>query len=162
LARWHIELATEDGLQKAKSELVRFLENETRGAQVADAWRTLAFVCHRLDDTLGEVHAFVERAQLSDIPFFDVSNTANRLNQFLRDRGLELDQHEKQALAQRLAAVMEHRIDEADADDFSRMAWLAIHQGLEADAQKYVTAGLAKDPENYHCRKLAGRLGLPE
>jgi tetratricopeptide (TPR) repeat protein len=162
LARWHLELGSEDGLQKAKSELVRFLENEPDGVQVADAWRTLAFVCHRLGDTLGEVHAFVERAQLSDVPFFDVSNTANRLNQFLRDRGLELDTHEKQALAQRLATVMENRIEEADADDFSRMAWLAIHQGLEGEAQKYAAAGLEKDPENYHCRKLAGRLGLSD
>lgn len=162
LARWHLELGSEDGLQKAKSELVRFLENEPDGAQVADAWRTLAFVCHRLGDTLGEVHAFVERAQLSEVPFYDVSNTANRLNQFLRDRGFEIDTYEKQALAQRLAMVMENRQEEADANDFSRMAWLAIHQGLEGDAQKYTSAGLEKDPENYHCRKLAGRLGLSD
>lgn len=162
LARWHLEVGSEDGLKKARSELIRFLENEPNGPHVADAWRMLAFVCHRLGDTLGEVHAFVERAQLSEVSFFDVSNTANRLNQFLRDRGLELDYHEKQALAQRLATVMENRKEEADADDYSRMAWLAIHQGLDGDAQRYAAAGLEKDPENYHCRKLAGRLGLPE
>lgn len=162
LARWHLEVGSEDGLKKARSELGRFLENEPDGAEVADAWRMLAFVCHRLGDTLGEVHAFVERAQLSEIPFFDVSNTANRLNQFLRDKGLELDTHEKQALAQRLATVMENRREEADSDDFSRMAWLAIHQGLEGDAQKYTAAGLEKDPDNYHCGRLARRLGLSE
>jgi len=162
LARWHLELGSVDALQKAKTELVRYLESGLDGPHVADAWRSLAFVYHRLGDTLGEVHAFVERAQLSEVPFFDVSNTANRLNQFLRDRGLDFDSHEKQSLARRLATVMESRVEEADADDFSRMAWLAIHQGLEGDAQKYVMAGLEKDSENYHCRKLASRLGVSE
>lgn len=162
LARWHVELGTESALEKAKSELTRFLEDDPNGSQVADAWRTLAYVCHRLGDTLGEVHAFVERAQLSEVPFFDVSSTANRLNQFLRNPELDLDQHERQALAQRLSLVMAQRVEEAEADDFSRMAWLAIHRGSESDARAYTLAGLEKDPENYHCRKLASRLGLSD
>jgi len=157
LAQWHSELATMDGLEKAKGELTRFLENDANSLQAADAWRLLASVCHKLGDTLGEVHAFIERAQLADVPFYDVSNTANRLNHYLREHFVEFEQHEKVMLALRLLDVMERRRKEADATDFSRMAWLAIHQEQESKAHQYVKDGLILEPDNYHCQKLDGR-----
>lgn len=161
LARWHIESATAEDLEKAKVYLNLFLESRPENQQAAEAWRQLADVCFRSGDTLGEMHAFVERAQIADVPFHDVSSTANRLNEVFREQGLEIRRDEKQALAQRLASVMKERIDEADADDLSRMAWLSIHLGQEAQSHEYVRAGLRLDPTNYHCQRLARRLGLP-
>ena len=94
------------------------------------------------------------------MPFSDISNTANRLNRLLREHELELDKDEKRVLAQRLTSVLEKRRNEASADDLSRMAWLALHIGQEAKAREYAEAGLAMDSENYHCRKIADRLGI--
>jgi hypothetical protein len=79
----------------------------------------------------------------------------------LRDHGLEIDKEQKRDLATRIISVIASRKSEADADDFSRMAWLAIHSGQEYLARDFVEAGLLKDSGNYHLIKLAQRLGIP-
>lgn len=74
---------------------------------------------------------------------------------------MEIDKEQKRALAQRISNALDRRRVEASSDDFSRMAWLAIHLGQEVKAAEYAKAGLALDPENYHCRKIAERLSVP-
>ena len=115
-------------------------------------------VCFRTNDRLGEVHAFIERAQIDSVPFFDVSGTANRLNSLLRENVLSVDKDERRILAERLLGVLEARKSEADADDFSRMAWLALNIGQKARAEQFVDLGLAGDPMNQHCLSLQERL----
>lgn len=156
LARWHMEMRSPVGYENAKEELKRFLENDATSEEASDAWQLLGHASYQTGDALGEVHAFIERAQIKSVPFYDVSNSANRLNELLRKGRLAIDNDEKRALAQRIVTVLERRRNEASADDFSRMAWLAIHLGLDAKAREYAQAGLALDPENYHCRKIAG------
>ena len=160
VARWHMEQRTPEGYSHAKEELRRFLENDPPSDTAADAWRLLGHACYQTGDALGEVHAFVERAQLSSVPFHDLSNTANRLNLFLRDHGLEIDRVQKQDLATRILQVLNLRIEEAGGDDLSRMAWLAIHSAQESTAIGYVKLGLESEPANYHVAKLAQRFGL--
>lgn len=157
LARWHMESGTRVGLMKAKDELRRFLENKPAGEEVAEAWKMLGEACHRTGDALGEVHAFIERSQISTVPFYDISNTANRLNRLLHD-GLAIDKEEKCLLAQRIVSVLEKRRNEASADDMSRMAWLAFHLDQESKAREYAEAGLRIEPENYHCSNILSRL----
>ncbi|HEY6340095.1 MAG TPA: NB-ARC domain-containing protein [Bryobacteraceae bacterium] len=154
LARWHMEMRSPEGYENAKQELRRFLENDATSDQASEAWQLLGHACYQTGDDLGEVHAFIERAQIKSVPFYDISNSANRLNELLRKRRLAIDSNEKKALAQRIASVLERRRDEASADDFSRMAWLALHLGQEARAREYAQAGLVLDPQNYHCRKM--------
>ncbi len=161
LARWHMEERSPQGYTRAKEELRRFLENGPPGSEAAEAWRLLGHACWQTMDALGEVHAFIERAQVSEVSFYDLSNTANRLNLFLRDHGLEIDKEQKRDLAKRIISVIASRKAEADADDFSRMAWLAIHSGQEYLARDFVEAGLVKDRGNYHLVRLAQRLGIP-
>jgi hypothetical protein len=160
LARWHVETGTASGFEKAKECLRRFLEVEPASAGAADAWLLLAHACYKTGDAIGEIHAFIERSQISSVPFFDLSNTANRLNQLLRESLFGLERDQKRHLAQRIAAALEKRRSEADADDFSRMAWLSIHLDQEGAAREYVTSGLALDSDNHHCQRLAERLGM--
>ncbi|MFO0897300.1 MAG: NB-ARC domain-containing protein [Pirellulales bacterium] len=160
LARWHMEERTAQGYTRAKEELRRFLENCTSAPDAAEAWRLLGHASYQTGDALGEVHAFIERAQFTDVPFYDLSNTANRLNLFLRDHGLEIDRDQKRDLAARIISVLDARRSEAEAGDLSRMAWLAIHAGQESMARDYVTAGLAIDEQNHHLVKLAQKLGI--
>lgn len=160
MARWHMERGTLPDSEKAKIALRSFLENDPTGSESPEAWRLLGRASHQTGDSLGEVHALVERAQLGPVPFHDVSNTANLLNRLLREHELDMDQDEKRQLAHRLLSVLEKRKREADADDYSRMAWLALHVGQEEKAIEYARAGLRSDTENRHCRKIAERLGL--
>jgi hypothetical protein len=162
LARWHMEQWSPEGFARAKEELRRFLENGPPNTEAAEAWRLLGHACYRTGDALGEVHAFIERAQVSDVSFHDLSNTANMLNLFFSEHGLEIEREQKRDLATRILRVLEARRTEAAADDLSRMAWLAIHSGQEELARDFVAAGLAKDAGNYHLNKLAQRFGMPD
>ena len=158
LARWHLEVGSQESIEHAKQALRAYLQDEPYGDMAAEAWRQLAYACHRSQDIVGEVQAFVERAQLSNITFYDVSNTANKLNGYIREQRGDIDREEKRALALRLLEVMESRVGEADADDLSRMAWLAIHVGKDGDARSFVRDGLDLDPHNRHCKNLDRKL----
>ena len=118
----------------------------------------LAHACYHTGDALGEIHAFIERAQFSSVSFYDVSNTANRLNELLRGYALGIDKEQKRSFALRILAPLEKRRSDASADDLSRMAWLAIHAGQEAKGREYAEAGLKMDADNLHCQKLLVRL----
>lgn len=160
LARWHMETRQPTGYAKAKEELRRFLENDPSGSDAPEAWIMLGRACIETGDALGEIHALIERAQIQAVAFYDVSNAANRLNELLRTRDLGFDKDQRRSFAQRIAIAMDRRIHEANADDLSRMAWLAFHSGLEAKARGYAEAGLKLDSRNVHCQNITTRLGL--
>ena len=160
LARWHMEDRTEHGYELAKEELRRFLENSPPPDEAGEAWRLLGHACYQTGDALGEVHAFIERAQVAKLPFYELSNTANRLNQYLRIHGFELDLAQKRDLATRILTVLNQRRSEASADDLSRMAWLSIQLGQEGVAMDFVRQGLGKESNNSHLLRLAQNLGM--
>ena len=160
LAKWHMEAHRAGGYESAKEALRRFLENDSSSDVAAEAWRLLARACYQTSDALGEVHAYIERAQFEEVPFLDLSNTANRLNGFLKDNSGTIDREVKHDLVDKIASVLRGRRAEAGGDDLSRMAWLEIHRGQEYSAIEYVRSGLDIDPDNYHLRKLAERLGI--
>ena len=137
LARWHLETGTAESIGKAKVELTRYLEQQPEESDAADAWRLLGDACYKTEDRLGEIHAFIERAQLASVPFIEISGTANRLNSMLRDSVLGVDREEKTHLATRLLTVLESRRLEASANDFSRMVWLALHTDQQAKAVEF-------------------------
>ena len=154
VARWYLETGTPSALAMAKEAARRFLEEEAQTNAAADGWRLLAQACYRSGDALGEVHALIERSQIQSIPFPDLSNTASMLNRLLSTHAVEVGRDDRR----RLAAVLERRRSEADAVDYSRMAWLALHLSDEAKAAEYVRAGLECDPDDLHCLRLAMKL----
>ena len=160
LARWHLETGTAESIGKAKVELTRYLEQQPEESDAADAWRLLGDACYKTEDRLGEIHAFIERAQLASVPFIEISGTANRLNSMLRDSVLGVDREEKTHLATRLLTVLESRRLEASANDFSRMVWLALHTDQQAKAVEFTKAGLSLEPGNLHCLGLKERLHI--
>ncbi|MBH2011116.1 MAG: hypothetical protein I8H71_15580 [Xanthomonadaceae bacterium] len=160
LARWHLGTGRPEDNEKAKAELTRYLEQNPTETDAADAWRLLGQACYRTGDKLGEIHSFIERAQLASVSFYDISSTANRLNSLLRENELDVDKDEKRNLAQRLLGVLEVRIGEATAGDYSRMAWLALHTDQQFKAIEFTRAGLELDPDNQYCNALKERLGV--
>lgn len=158
LARWHLQLGDNVSLQNAKTELMRFLEEGPSETDAAEGWRLLAAVCYQTKDLLGEVHAFIERAQFHSVPFYDISGTANRLNSAFRENALNMDSDERRILAERLLGFMEMRQNEAEGNDFSRMAWLALNMGQKGRAEAFVEIGLDKEPANDYCLSLKAKL----
>ena len=96
----------------------------------------------------------------SVVPFFVVSNTANKLNSMFWGKRLQLDTDEKRILIRRLATVMSERLSEADADDYSRLAWLNLHLHDEASARHLTEEGLKLDGDNEHLNRLAEKFSL--
>ena len=160
LAQWHLEERTPEGNDRAKEELRRFLEYGPSDAEAAEAWEMLAQACYYTNDRLGEIHAWIELANVCHVPFHKLANTADKLNTFLKELGLEIDKDQKRDLAGRLLSAMAVRREEARSQDLGNMAWLAIHLGQESDARDYVSTGLAMEPRNFHLQRMATRLGI--
>jgi tetratricopeptide (TPR) repeat protein len=160
LARWYMKDRSLENYFRAKEALQRFLENASPDVEAAEAWRMLSFACLQTGDSLGQVHALIESSQISDVYFSDLSNSANQLNLFLRDHGSTIDKEQKRDLVTKMLSVLDARRAEADADDLSKMAWLAIHLGREELAADYVREGLSYGPENIHLLNLAQRLQI--
>ena len=157
LAEWHLERGSDVDISAAISSIETFIQNEQDREAVAGAWRMLARAYFRKDDALGEVLAFVERAQFGSVPFYDLSNTANLLN---RKYGQLKDSEGRERLVERLLRVMESRIDETVPDDLSAMAWLALHLSDVDKAKMFVERGLSNDSQNPHLLKFASRLAI--
>ena len=123
-------------------------------------WKRLADLCERTDDFVGAVHALIEMCERSLVPFFVVSNTANKLNSLFASHALRFDTQEKRILIKRLADVMSGRLSEADADDCSRLAYLYLHLHDEGQAKHVTEEGLKLDCENEHLNRLAKKFSL--
>lgn len=158
VARWLSELGTPDALDEAASVLSKYLEDESDPHRSADGWKQLAAIYADRGDVFKEVHALIERVQTPDIPFADLINTAGRFNYVVGGPFPEIRADDKHGLAQRLLNALDPRINEAKADDLSRIAWVAIHLNQTARAQAYVDKGLALDAANHHCQRLDSRL----
>lgn len=159
LASLYEEQGSQQSLEEAKTCLRRYLEVTPTSAS-AMIWKRLADLCEKTNDFVGAVHALVEMCEHSVVPFFIVSNTANKLNGLFRSNSLRLDTDEKRILIHRLAAVMSERLSEGDADDYSRLAWLSLHLHDEARARLLTEEGLKIDGENEHLKRLAEKLSL--
>ena len=87
---------------------------------------------------------------------------ANRINNKLRDlkaKGIEDSwSSEVQELIERVAEQMRRQLENLDATDCSRLAWLYLNIGNEDRAIDVTKRGLEKDPEHEHCIRLIERL----
>lgn len=91
LAHWHLDSGSRDDYIKARNVITRYLEQEPTSAEASKAWLMLGQINYKLGDKLGEIHASIERAQIASVSFYDISNTANRVNALLREHELEVD-----------------------------------------------------------------------
>lgn len=160
LAALREESGKEDDGEGAKEAIRRFLESGASGEERRGAWERLADLSALTRDALGEAQALVELAGSPNIPLYVVSNAANRLNGLFSRRQLSLDTYEKRVLVRRLVEALEGRIEEGDATDCSRLAWLSLHLGDEDRARRFTSMGLRLDPDNEHCGKLARNLRI--
>lgn len=160
LARLYEEIGSPGWTDPAKEAVRRFLESGPEGHEHLAAWRKLATLCEVSQDTVGEAHALVEITRLESVPFPTISVVASRLNGLLSGPIGLIDPQVKRVLAARVLEVMDSRVDEANAADLSRMAWLCLHLKDESKAREYTRKGLAIEPDNFHLQNLAEKLGI--
>jgi hypothetical protein len=146
---------------RIKSYLRLYLE-EPKSCEKEKAWNWLAELCHETNDAVEEVHALSEVALLPSATPETMGIVANRINNKLRvlkERGVsdswsdEVDQ-----LINRVADLMGQHLNNLDATDCSRLAWLYLNIGNTDRARDAAHSGLQKDPENEHCLRLVERL----
>ena len=155
LAELHVLADPAGGTGHAIEALERYLQSNPDDEP---AWLRLANLARRGGEALTEVNALIKRAERAQAPLDDISFAANRFNQLLSDGRLELDTIEKRVMAERLRAVFEERLTEADATDLSRLAWLCLHLRDDDAAERHVREGLAREAGNRFCKSLLARL----
>lgn len=159
VARWLEESGELVLMEEAKRYLYLYLERETSEERKCVAWTQLASICRHLKQPLEEVHALIESSQYSKVDFADLSNVVNKINHMLSTQQLVLENHDiKSEILSKLYSVVSRRKSEGDANDFSRIAWLALHLDKEEDAKSLVDQGLNIDQENKYCQRLKGKL----
>lgn len=148
---------SEGNLETAKRVLRHYLEYDRDQSWV---WEKLATLCLNTDDKQGAINALVSMCQVPGVSLWEISSSANRLNHMFYNQYDLLNTDEKRVVVRQLADVMEARVEEADATDCSRLAWLYLHLHNEAKAREFTVRGLQLDPNNEHCLNLASRLGI--
>jgi tetratricopeptide (TPR) repeat protein len=146
------------GFANASESIRRYLEQPQGIDGQRSAWEQLARLYSTMRDWTGAVQAWIRICELPHTEFSTLSNTANSLNSLLREDYLALDSDEKRILYRELTRLMEQRASEADATDLSRLAWLYLHMREVEQALATAERGLAIDPQNEHCLRLAARL----
>jgi tetratricopeptide (TPR) repeat protein len=151
-----VHLASGD-LDAAQTAIAHYLE---RVPDDSGVWRKLAEVRRAQRDTLGEIHARVELAEVPGSTYQDASSAGNLLNSVLASGALRLGEDEKRVLTTRIRQLLEAGIDGATATDLSRLAWLCISLGDREAAKTYTRMGLERQPNNDYCQALAKRLNI--
>lgn len=142
-----------------KQYLLNYLESGVvDGDNRKVAWRRLAELAKKVDDVLGQVHACVELATLPESDIDDISRAANEVNSVLYGNQYLMDTEEKRVIVAKVAEAMHKKLDEADADDCSRLAWLYLHLQDEESARDIIQRGLDINPDNEHCLNLKTRI----
>jgi len=159
LASLYEEQDTIEGLKKAQESVRHFLESGN-ATESSLHWKRLADLSEQTGDFESTVHALIEMCERGQVPFFVISNAANKINNLFSTKRLSLDSEEKRILVTRLAKVMALRMNEATPDDYSRIAYLYLHLQNQAEAKRMTSEGLNLDCENSHLNRLANRLGI--
>lgn len=158
LATLYEEWESPEARDKARGAIRRYLECDLTSKERYDGWIRLVELCRRSRNWIEEMQAHWELCQLSSVPYAVLSNSANRINYIYREYWVTIDSDEKQILLRGIVEALERRIDEADAGDCSRIAWLLLHLKEPGRARAVTNAGLAKDPHNIHCLRLDEKL----
>jgi len=147
------ESAHPNALNVAKSALTRYVEMTTPSSGRRIAWERIAAIERQENNWLEFVNAQVHIAELPGAEISTISAAVNTFNSISKHLAAD---DSRRMIAKRLAAVMEPRINEGDATDCSRLAWVLIQAGKGERAREIIDLGLQIDPTNEYCLKLKG------
>ena len=150
-----------ESIEKAKGYLRNFIQDADI-SEKRSIWLRLGELCQTDDDASGAIHAFSEAALLPTTTLNDLSNDANRMNNFIGSLKVRRREHVSAAVLKeplsRITSVMNGRIAELSATDCSRLAWLYWNVANTEKALDIARLGVEREPNNYHCQRLIERL----
>ena len=154
-------------LYEDESEEEHYLLNYVQGpenpkAPFWQAWKRIATIRKKRGDGSGVLHAHAQSCRDSGTPASELSNAANDINSILldmrRDAADKVSWEEKQFLIKDVVGALTRSVNDLNATDLSRLAWLQIHLGEPDSALKTVQKGLVIDATNPYCQSLSIRL----
>jgi tetratricopeptide (TPR) repeat protein len=163
IAELLLEAGGKDNLIGAKRFILRYLEEaDIDNDKRRSAWKFYYQIAKLENDIDDQAHALVQMARIPDTWLPTLSNGVHFINGVLANGNANhvRDKRAFEILARELATLMEARLADASATDGSRLAWLWLHLGEQERAKNLVERLLRLEPDNYHCIKLAGRLGI--
>ena len=143
---------------KFESTIERYIESSNHAEDKRNAWEMLASHFKTKSKHADELFAWIQLAQLPYTDYKTISDAVNRFNNIVKQQEFEFEHGDKGQIVQTFILLMEQRDNEADADDFSRLAWLYMHNSQLNEAESAARRGLAIDEENEHCARLLQRI----
>jgi hypothetical protein len=84
--------------------------------------------------------------------------TAGAVSKYVDDYKDEIPPTRRSVYLASVRSHMEKVASKLDATGLSRLSWLYLLEGREAEARKYAEDGCRKDKDNEHCKKILERL----
>ena len=148
-------------LRGARECLAQYLQGDLDVSEELGIWKRYREISEQIGDFAAELNACLQIVDNLAVTFSDASKVAGRVMTIWSASSEAVPLALKRRAATSIVQRMETDRGRAAASDFSRMAWLYINLSELEKARGCTKSGLAIDPNNYHCRKLAERLALP-
>jgi hypothetical protein len=147
----------EGGAGRAANALRRYVEAQEPEGADPRTWKRLADLCRRCGDRRGEMSALVEMCRAPGAELMLLRNTAERLDEYVRQsNGSPWGAEESACWTQQLAELMAPRMTGAGAADCAFLAKLYWRLGDRRSAWDWLEKGMALEPGNSHCLKVKG------
>lgn len=156
----HEKSNTEHWLDNAIMGVERYLQSAEEDAERQRGWTKMVQLRQQQNDLPGEIEAWVALSRISDIPFEILAIAVTRVNLLLSNRPFVLPEDVKHRVVQQIVEIAGRRIEEADANEGSRLAELCLHINDEQRARQFTVLALERDPHNYYAKKLATTLRI--
>lgn len=150
-----------DDSKEAISAYKEYLKADIDEKEKPIIWEQIVSLCRKEEDWEGEGASIASLVQSPHATYEQISRSAQRINEYYYSHNAILGSSSKeikQSFVEAVIKVMEKRQSEADANDFSRLAWLYLNLNNEVMAFKYANKGLELDPDNTHCQRLHDKL----
>ncbi|MBK7906944.1 MAG: hypothetical protein IPJ78_10330 [Gemmatimonadetes bacterium] len=165
IARLFVEEGSASGRRIAIDYLRQFIESGDSSLSHAEVWQQIASLSRAAGDSVNELRALAELATARGADAQQVSRAAFAVTYLLTEARKEgrslVDNDERRLLLTAISRSLESLLDDLNATDHSRLAWIYLSLGNEARARDVVALGVQLEPENSHCRSLAHKLGVP-
>ncbi len=147
-------------LARAQDSLREYLKSNPPESDKMEVWKELANLYQKGEQWFEEVNALVELVALPSTTLLEVSEAANAINKYFQHGKLNIDSEIKEKLLLKVTEIMEEKMADASATDYSRLAWLFLNLKKESDAIRMTLKGLKKDRDNEYCNRLAVSLNI--
>lgn len=149
-----------DDFDNTISAFKEYLKTDISEVEKVPVWGKIIALCQKTDNWEEESAAIASIVQNTNTPFEQISRCAQRINEYYYNH-LTIDtsgREIKQSFVEAVVKAMEKRQLEADANDYSRLAWLCLNLNNEIKALEYADKGLELDPNNTHCQRIHDKL----